>query len=160
MNIDDRMVSDILERAMVARIATVSKNGRPHVNPLYFVAQEGHIVLGTATFTLAAHNVGANASVQILFEIESAADDPRILRMTGTAVVRTDLSLLRMYRRRVTRKYIATPRGLRNLLMHPHQWRPLRRHVSGGSACVLDVSPTSVELLIRGVDRPGSGDVG
>ena len=68
----DAAVDDILARAMVARIATISRNGRPHVNPLYFVVEHDHVHLGTATYTLAAHNARANPAVQVLFEIESA----------------------------------------------------------------------------------------
>ena len=156
MKIADAAAADVLERAMVARIATVSKNGRPHVNPLYFVVVDGHVHLGTATYTLAAHNVRANPHVQILFEIESAPDDARILRIDGTGVVRTDAPLMQLYRRRVTRKYIATPGGLWNMLTHPRQWHPMRRHLTGGAACVLDVSPTAVELLFEiGRHQPG-----
>lgn len=147
MDPTDPVVDDLLGRAMVARIATVSRTGRPHVNPLYFVVEDGHVYLGTATYTLAAHNVGANPAVQILFEVERDPADRRILRMDGTAVVRTDPPLMARYRRAVARKYVVTPRGLWNMLVHPRQWGPMRRHLGGGAACVIDVSPTAVELL-------------
>ena len=149
----DAAVDDILARAMVARIATVSRNGRPHVNPLYFVVEHDHVHLGTATYTLAAHNVRANPQVQVLFEIESAPADPRLVRIDGVATVRTEPELLRGYRNRVARKYMATPAGLSNLVTHPRQWRPMRRHLRGGAACVLDVEATSVELI----SQPTSG---
>ena len=67
MRLTDPVVEEILEKAMVARIATMSRNGRPHLNPLYFVVADGHVHLGTAGYTLAAHNVEANPTVQILF---------------------------------------------------------------------------------------------
>lgn len=143
----DLPVADIVGRAMVARIATVSRHGRPHVNPLYFVVDGGHVHLGTATFTLAARNVAANPEVEILFEVEADPADHRVLRMRGTAVVRTEPEVQARYRRAVTRKYILTPGGLGNLLAHPHRWRALRRHVSGDAGCVLDVTPTGAELL-------------
>jgi general stress protein 26 len=54
MHPDDPAVADILRHAKVARIATVSRNGRPHVNPLYFVTGRGKIYLGTVDRTLAA----------------------------------------------------------------------------------------------------------
>lgn len=97
-----------LDRAIVARIATVSRSGRPNVNLLYFVVMGDHIHLGTATYTLAAHDVAANSAVQILFEIESDLADRRIVRMDGAAVVCTDAALMKRYRSGVTRKYIAT----------------------------------------------------
>ncbi len=149
MQLTDPAVRDIVELAMVARIATVSRTGRPHVNPLYYLEEDGHIHLGTATHTLASHNVGANHRVQVLFEVEGAPSDRRILRMDGTAVVRTDEPLMKRYRRGVARKYIVDPGGLWNLLVHPRQWSPMRRHLGGGRACVIDVTPTAVELLVR-----------
>ena len=148
MQLTDPAVRDIVGHAMVARIATVSRTGRPHVNPLYFVEIDGHIHLGTARYTLASHNVAANDRVQVLFEVEGAASDRRILRMDGTAVVRTDARLMKRYRRGVARKYMVNPGGVWNLLVHPRQWGPMRRHVGGGEACVLDVTPSAVELLV------------
>lgn len=157
MKIGDAVVTDVLGRAMVARIATVSKNGRPHVNPLYFVVVGGHVHLGTATYTLAAHNVGANPFAQILFEVESDPADTRTVRIDGSVVIRTDPDSLRRYRRRVARKYVITPGGLWNMLTHPRQWRPMRRHLRGGAACVLDVSPTRIDVLAGPADRrPGA----
>jgi hypothetical protein len=35
------------------------------------------------------------------------------------------------------------------MLTYSRQWHPMRRHVTGGAACVLDVSPTAVELLFE-----------
>lgn len=148
MQLTDPAVDDIVGHAMVARIATVSRTGRPHVNPLYFVEENGHIQLGTATYTLASHNVDANPAVQILFEVEGARADRRILRMDGTAVVRTDQPLMKRYRRGVARKYILDPAGLWNLLVHPGQWAPMRRHLGGGQACVIEVTPSAAELLL------------
>lgn len=134
---------------MVARIATVSSNGRPHLNPLYFVLADDHIHLGTADYTLAARNVRANPTVQILFEVESDPDDDLLLRVDGVATVRTDRELLRRYTRADARKYVLTPGGLWNFVTHPAQWLPMRRHVTGGRACVIDVEPTAAELLSR-----------
>ena len=52
MKADDPAVLDIMRRSMVARIATLSRNGRPSINPLYFVYLNGHIWLGTASSLL------------------------------------------------------------------------------------------------------------
>jgi len=158
---NDEILDEILDRAMVARIATVSRSGRPHVNPLYFIVDRPqgndarrddahgyhHIHPGTASYTLAAHNVAANPAVQILFEIERAPDDSRMVRMDGTAVVRPDPPLMTRYRRAVARKYVISPTGLRNMLVHWREWTPMRRHLRGGAACVIDVTPTAVELI-------------
>lgn len=151
MNPADPAVVAILGRAMVARIATVSRNGRPHVNPLYFVCGNGKIYLGTVEWTLAALNVKANPRVTILLDIESEQNDRRVLRIYGDATVRTDAALCRWYVRRDYRKYILTRRGLWNSLEHVRLIPLVRRFVTSGEKgkeCVLEVQPKEAEILI------------
>lgn len=151
MNPDDPAVVDILRRAMVARIATVSRNGRPHVNPLYFVRGNGKIYLGTTDRTLAALNVKANPRVMILFNIDGEPNDQRVLKIRGGAIVRTDAGLCRWYVIRDLRKYIISRRGLRNTLAHVQLLPVVRRFVTSGEkgkACVLEVRSEEAELLI------------
>jgi general stress protein 26 len=150
MNFDDPAVADILRRAMVARIATISRNGRPHVNPLYFVCGNGKIYLGTMDRTLAALNVKANPRVTILFDIEGEPNDRRVLRIRGSAIVRTDPRLCRWYIRHDYRKYIMTRRGLANALAHARLLPAVRRFVSSGekgNECVLEVRSDVAEIL-------------
>lgn len=151
MRPDDPAVSHILERAMVARLATVSKTGRPHANPLYFVVEGPHIHLGTVLGTLAARNVAANPAVQILFEVESDPDDQRVVRVEGAAEIRTDREMLRRYRRRDARKYFGSPRSWWLTLTHTHQMWLTRRYLSAAGAneghCVIVVEPTNAEIL-------------
>jgi general stress protein 26 len=149
MNPDDPAVVDILRRAMVARIATVSRNGRPHVNPLYFVYGNGKIYLGTTDRTLAALNVKANPRVTILFNVESEPSDRRVLTIHGGAIVRTDSRLNRWYLLRDVRKYFMSRRGLGNTLAHARLLPLVRRFVSSGDKggeCVLEVQPAEVSL--------------
>ena len=147
MPVPDQEARALLDQAMVARLATLSSAGRPHVNPIYFVTVGDHIHLGTATYTLAARNVAAHPDVEILFEVESDPADHRMLRVLGTAVASTDPDVQRCYTRADARKYVLTPRGLWNLLTHPRQWRPMVSHLRGGAACVIDGTPTSTEMI-------------
>lgn len=150
MNPEDPAVVEILRRAMVARIATVSRNGRPHLNPLYFVCRDGKIYLGTVERTLAALNVKNDPRVTILFNIEGEPKDRRVLRIRGSAIVRTDSKLCRWYVRRDLRKYIMSRRGVGNTLAHVRLLPAVRRFVSSGEKgreCVLEVRPEEAELL-------------
>ena len=151
MTDDDLVVLDILRRSMVARIATLSRIGRPSVNPLYFIFLNGKIWLGTPEWTLAARNVKADPRVSVLFNVERNPGDRRVLRISGQARVRTDTEALRSYNPRVARKYVLTPAGIYNWLTHPRQlW--LRRYYTAqsgkkGRASVIEVTPELIELL-------------
>jgi general stress protein 26 len=150
MNPDDPAVADVLRRARVARIATVSRNGRPHVNPLYFVMANGKIYLGTVDRTLAALNVKADPRVTILFNIEREPGDSRILTVRGIAVVRTDPKLIRWYVIRDIQRYFMNRRGLWNVLAHARLIPAVRRFISSGEKgeeCVIEVRPTEAEFL-------------
>ena len=151
MTFDDPRVADILRRARVARIATLSRNRRPSINPLYFVTANGSIHLGTSDRTLAAFNVKADPNVTLLFNVERAPDDRRLLRVRGRASLTTDPVTCKVYVRRVIYKYFMSWGGLTHMLRHARLWSIMRRyHGSGekGNACVIEVSPESAEWLV------------
>lgn len=149
---DDPVVLDILRRSMVARIATLSRSGRPSVNPLYFIYLNGQVWLGTPEWTLAARNVKADSRVSVLFNVEKDPGDHRVLRIRGQARVRMDAEAMRSYNLRAARKYVLTPGGIYNWLTHPRQlW--LRRYYTAqssqkGRSAVIDVTPEQFEVLI------------
>ena len=151
MQLDDPAVLDVIQRSMVARIATLSTRGRPSINPLYFIYLDGHIWLGTADWTLAARNVRAEPRVSVLFEVERDRADRRVLRISGRASVDTDQKVQRTYGLRVTRKYVLTPGGILNYLGHLRRLLPMHYYhaqsAEKGSACVIDVTPEHVEFL-------------
>ncbi len=151
MNVDDPAVLNVIRRSMVARIATLSVNGRPSINPLYFVYVNGHIWLGTVDWTLAARNVKANPRVSVLFNIERDRSDQRVLRIGGQASVNIDRAVQRTYELRVARKYVLTPRGIFNYLINFRLLRPMHYYpaqsAARGLACVIDVIPEQVDFL-------------
>lgn len=151
MKTNDPALIDFLRRSMVARISTLSRNGRPNINPLYFIYLNGCIWLGTDDWTLAARNVKADPRVSVLFELERNPGDRRVLRITGQASVRTDPKIQRVYNSRVARKYILPPGGLLNTLTHFRQFLLKRvynaRNAEKGGPCVIEVIPEQIEFL-------------
>src|SRR6266496_3659018 len=101
MRSDDPVVKEVLRRSMVARIAPLSRNGRPSIHPLYFISHNGHIWLGTVEWTLAARNVKADPRVSVLFEVEHDPRSHRVLRISGQASVPTEQKVQRSYALRV-----------------------------------------------------------
>ncbi len=151
MKIDDPAVAEVMRQSMVARIATLSGNGRPSINPLYFIYLNGHVWLGTSSWTLAARNVKADPRVSVLFNIERDRSDQRVLRLSGRASVNSDRAVQRAYQLRVARKYVLTPRGLRNYLTNLRLLLPMHYYhaqsADKGLPCVIDVFPEHVEFL-------------
>jgi hypothetical protein len=151
MKVDDPEVQRFIRHAMVARIATLSHSGRPSITSLYFNVVDGHIWLGTSSWTLAAREASANPQVTVLFQHERNRGDHRILRISGIASVRTDEPILRIRNRRTAFKYVLTPGGLLNWLLNlrlmriVHQYRI--QNAEKGAGCVIDVTPQRVEFL-------------
>jgi hypothetical protein len=151
MNVDDPAVLDVLRRCMVARIATLFHNGRPSINPLYFVCLNGRIWLGTSEWSRASRNVKADPRVSVLFEVEQDRSPHRVLRVRGRASVRTDPKGQRSYNLRVERKYVLTPGGIRHYLAHLRQLPLMHNYhtqaAEKGQACVIEVTPLGAEFL-------------
>jgi hypothetical protein len=151
MRTDDPSVRDVLRRSMLARIATLSRNGRPSITPIYFVLVNGRIWLGTSDWTLAARDVKADPRVSVLFNVERNPNDRRVLRITGRAIVRTDPEVQRTYNLRVALKASLTPGGIRNNLANrsllPLMHRYHAQSAEKGRACVIDVTPEGAEFL-------------
>jgi general stress protein 26 len=151
MKTDDPAVIDVIRRSMVARIATLSRNGRPSINPLYFVYLGGRIWLGTSEWTLAARNVKAGPRVSVLFEVEQDPGDHRVLRIRGRASVRTDQKAQRSYNLRAALRYLLTPGGIRNSLAHIRQLPLMHNYhtqsAEKGQPCIIEVTPEQAEFL-------------
>ena len=155
MKIDDPAVLNVLRRSMIARIATLSRTGRPSINQLYFVYMDNHLWLGTAEWTLAARNVKADPRVSVLFEVERDPASHRVLRISGRASVRTEQEVQRSNNRQVLRKYILTPGGIFNYVTHIRLLQVMHSYhaqsAEKGLACVIEVIPEQVEFLNRGL---------
>jgi general stress protein 26 len=140
---------------MVARIATRSCDERPCVTPLYFIYLHGRIWLGTAGWTLAAHNVRANPRVNILFEAEQDASAHRVLQIRGRASVRTEQKIQHSYDLRATQKYFLTSSGSHNTLAHipqlPFMHKYHAQSAEKNSFCVIEVIPEQANFLNNGM---------
>lgn len=151
MNADEPAANDFIHQSMVARIATLSRNGRPSITPLYFVHVNGHIWLDTADWTLAAREAKADPRVTVLFQRERSPDDRRILRIVGRAEVRSDVAIVRSNNFRMAFKYVLTPSGIHNYLSNRRLWAANRRYhaqsAEKGLPYIIVVTPEQAEFL-------------
>lgn len=136
---------------MVARIATRSRSGRPHVNPLWFVVGRRGILLNTADWTLAARNVRADPRVVLLLDVERDPDSRQVLRIHGRATWRPPREVMTAYPRLVS-KYYLCPGGIRNSLRHRRQARFFPAYLAQGTRRGgpgwIEVIPERAELLL------------
>jgi hypothetical protein len=152
MTPDDPRVDDIARRAMIARISTMSRNGRPNMNPLWFVWRDGRVYLGTADWTLAARNVTATGRATVLLENERGGAARPMLRMSGRARVLTrGRTGPKFYWRKVALKYFLDVDGLRHMLGNIGKLRLFvtyeRQGADRGRGCVIEVSPEHIEFV-------------
>ena len=151
MRISDPQVQQFIRQSMVARIATLSHNGRPSMTPLYFNHVDGHIWLGTSSWTLAARQANADPRVCLLLQRERNKADHRVLRISGTAIVRTDDRSLRLRDRQMALKYVFSPAALLNQLLNLRLFQLVHRYraqsANKGPSCVIDVTPQHVDFV-------------
>lgn len=105
---DDARVRDVLRRAMIARIVTVSASGRPLIMPLYFVWLDGRIYLNNAATSPTVRNVAVHPHVLVLFQTR----DGELVRVRGTARYLRDSAITRRVTRALVPKYVLRPRAL------------------------------------------------
>jgi PPOX class probable F420-dependent enzyme len=73
---------DILASTVLGHLATVDPRGRPQVNPVWFIADAGHIYLSVRAETAKYRNMRGNPNVAISFSDPTRPD--RYLEIRGT----------------------------------------------------------------------------
>jgi hypothetical protein len=140
----DAAVGNVLRRAMVVELGTLSPKGRPFVTPLWFVVQGGALYVTTGPGSRAGRNLAAHPEVMLLF------DDGRapVVRMRGTGTCNRGLPSWRVLLR-VAIKYYVAPGGLLLELRNFRRWRLRRRYYgqAKGGLGYLRIVPGAVEFL-------------
>ena len=141
--LDGPEVRRTLNRAMIVRIATLSRGGRPHLTPLWFVRDRGKVYMAVREGSPAGRDIAANPQVVLLFE-----DRGRVLRMRGRAVFRKD-GLIRRELFHFAPRYLVSPAALRDALSNLGRLPARLRYYSerGGEGGFIEVTPESAEFL-------------
>ena len=97
--------NDLLESTSLANIATVDANGRPQVNPVWFIWDGTNILIGVREATAKYRNLRSNPNLALA--ILGAANPHRYLELRGTIVKfhhYTDLGFVNQLARKYTGK--------------------------------------------------------
>lgn len=97
----------LIRGAKVMTHLATSRDGRPHVAPVWYVYDEGVVELTTGGRKLA--NVRANPRVALSFQKDVDGDTQWMVSLLGTATVVEDDVQFRAANRRINEKYGADP---------------------------------------------------
>ncbi len=146
MKPDDPLVRQVLAHSMVLRLATLSPRGAASVTPLWFVERHGRLFATTSAASVAARNATADPRVTVLIDGETAGRSSCVIRLAASATVHRGLPSAATMARLAAKYYLA-PRGARCELAHVRQWRLRARYYAQSAAVVLEIEPTSAEVL-------------
>jgi nitroimidazol reductase NimA-like FMN-containing flavoprotein (pyridoxamine 5'-phosphate oxidase superfamily) len=104
MSVSDEVAEHLRGAVLPANLAT-SVDDRPHVAPVWYVYEDGHLLLSTGGRKLA--NIETNPRVAAA--IESTGGDHWLVTLRGTATVVDDDERTRTVARRLFEKYTGDP---------------------------------------------------
>lgn len=76
-----------LSRRLIAKLGTVSPQGRPHIVPIWFAYRNGSILLCTSKSTVKVRNIEENPKVCVLVDSAQAGMRVRGAMITGEAEI-------------------------------------------------------------------------
>ncbi|MGY8803469.1 MAG: pyridoxamine 5'-phosphate oxidase family protein, partial [bacterium] len=74
-----------IESQKTIQVATINKDGTPHVMPLWFAIDDGRVVLETFTKSQKVVNLERDARISVLFEDGDEYNDLKGVSIRGTA---------------------------------------------------------------------------
>ncbi len=140
-------VRRFLGRSMNARIATLSKGGRPQIMPLFFVLRDGEILMNNAETSPTVRNIAHNPEVELLFLADTSPRDRRCLRIRGTADFTQDPAALSAIARPMALKYYGNLHAIISTLRNLRRLSPMVRYRRERRGGVIRVRPESSEFL-------------
>jgi len=100
-------VEEFLVTGRIIHVASVTKSGRPHVVPVWYLYEKGKIYIDTKVSTLTSKNIGNEADVELCLGEGTAYYDLKAVIIRGRAR-RLDLRSHRNLRERLLIKYLSS----------------------------------------------------
>ena len=111
---------EFLARPLLARLATASRDGQPHVVPVWFMWEDGFIWVSSFRSTKKISDLEKNPKCAIVIDVEQAEKQMAAVAIEGTAeLLNTPIEETRARIERIYAKYLG-PEGV--LAPDPQSW--------------------------------------
>jgi PPOX class probable F420-dependent enzyme len=90
ITMSDAEVIRFLEKSRVIQLATIGRDGWPHLTPMWFFVDDGHVVFRSFTKSQKIVNLQRNPRLAVLAETGNAYSELRGVMIRGTARLVTD----------------------------------------------------------------------
>jgi nitroimidazol reductase NimA-like FMN-containing flavoprotein (pyridoxamine 5'-phosphate oxidase superfamily) len=90
MKMSEKEIEDFLRNGRIIRIASVGKNGKPHIAPIWYVYLNGKFYVSTSSKSSKARNIKNNSAVAFSLDVGGGFSDVKGVVGLGTAKVLTD----------------------------------------------------------------------
>ena len=119
-NLDQTQIEAFLAEPILARLATLSKNGAPHVVPVWFLWDEGAVWISAFESTLKAKHLLADKRCALVVDVEKAKHGVTGVLFEGEAeLFAVDQPQVRKRIEKIYLKYLG-PEGIKDKA--PQEW--------------------------------------
>lgn len=108
INMAPEEIKVFLAEQKVCRMATVDKDGMPHVIPMWYVILGGDICIETTESTKKVKNVESNRKVSLVVDAGEFLYDYRGVMMQGKMEVVSDKALFKRFREAYAQRYFGS----------------------------------------------------
>ena len=105
----EEAISFLLEGTRTGKLATVREDGRPHVVPIWFVAEDDAVVFTTWHESVKLRNLAKNSRASMVVDLEEPPYAYVVVE--GTVTLSDDLDELRSFATRIGGRYMGAERA-------------------------------------------------
>ena len=125
---------DFLKTQKILRLATIGKNGFPHIVPVWYIYSSGKIYVGTNTRTKKARNVKKTSRVS--FCVDIGIKSPKIYAVMGTGIAKLilDENKVQLVAKKILLRYFT---NLKN---------KSAKELLDDTDCIIEISPKEFSM--------------
>jgi PPOX class probable F420-dependent enzyme len=99
-------IDNFLQEVHLARVATVRPDGRPHVVPVWYLWEEGHLFFETARKAVKANNLRTNPHIAITVDVTAGGLRLKYVILEGQAAFIEERRTVRQIAEKIYNRYV------------------------------------------------------